>query len=101
MKCCMQDPGNLVRCVAELWEDDWRESNLLLSVASHKNTLTFKLLSGLGSCFYLCRSCRYGGEDEYYVHTRETGLHSQEHIKSQTRTEITKEQACTELLFDF
>lgn len=37
------------------------------------------------------RRCKYGGEDEYYLEVRETGLHQQEKIKSEVRKETGQE----------
>ncbi len=40
------------------------------------------------------RSCKYGGDDEYWVETRETGLQQQERVRSEKSTEITKDRFC-------
>lgn len=38
-----------------------------------------------------CRSCQYGGEDEYHVNTRETGNNGQEAAKSEQEVEVTQD----------
>lgn len=40
------------------------------------------------------RSCKYGGDDEYWVETRETGLQQQERTRSEKSTEISKDRFC-------
>lgn len=42
------------------------------------------------SILYPCRACKYGGEDEYYIETRESGSHQQERIRSQVEKEQTQ-----------
>lgn len=38
-----------------------------------------------------CRACRYGGEDEYWVETRETGERGQERVEKKERKEVCKD----------
>lgn len=47
----------------------------------------------LPACFFHMpyRHCRYGGDDEYYVHVRETGNHQQENTRSDQTEEITQD----------
>ena len=40
----------------------------------------------------LTRKCRYGGEDEYWVETRETGERGQEQNKKHERKEISEDR---------
>lgn len=40
-------------------------------------------------CFH--RRCKYGGEDEYYVQTRETGNKQQERVDTEHHEEVTQE----------
>lgn len=42
------------------------------------------------SILYPCRVCKYGGEDEYFIETRESGNHQQERIRSQIEKESTQ-----------
>ena len=37
------------------------------------------------------RHCRYGGDDEYYVHVRETGNHQQENTRTDQTEEVTQD----------
>ena len=41
--------------------------------------------------FFPGRNCEYGGEEEYYVTTRETGALEQNRLKKDERKEITKD----------
>ena len=40
-----------------------------------------------------CRTCRYGGEDEYFLEIRESGERGQERTKSEIHKELGKDRA--------
>ena len=47
-------------------------------------------------CF--CRKCQYGGDDEYFVNTREHGNSKQEEINAQHEVERTQDFPCSQKL---
>lgn len=56
------------------------------------------ITNNVGPCICIGRSCRYGGEEEFYVETRETGALEQNKIKQNIRKTVEEDWWSNEML---
>lgn len=82
VKICEQDPLHLIRTEKGI------QYIYIYNILKQFNP-PYILLSYIH--FFPGRNCEYGGEEEYYVTTRETGALEQNRLKKDERKEITKD----------
>lgn len=57
------------------------------------------ITSNVGQCICSARTCRYGGEEEFYVETRETGALEQNKIKQNIRKSVEEDWWSNTMLY--